>query len=51
MDATDSLIQRDRPNITKGQTKHHKVLDYLDSGEQCQSDETSKIFESVAEFV
>jgi len=35
----------------KGQTKQHKVLDYLDFGVQCKSDETGKIFESVAEFV
>jgi hypothetical protein len=37
--------------LFKGIDQMHRVLDYLDFGVQCQSDETSKIFESVAEFV
>ena len=36
---------------SKGQTNQQKVLDLLNFEVQCHPDETSKIFESVAEFV
>jgi len=45
-----SAVSIGLPN-SKGQTNQQKVLDLLNFEVQCHPDETSKIFESVAEFV